>query len=127
MTNSSFSLTRSGSSALTRQTSSTPARLRMNMDEFRAIVQELKTGWPDAWANLPPGMQLIVRAAEVTQNEEEFAIVLRKYFYLLTDEEQELVIRGAFMDSSELAAPIRGLIRELPEKRQREILNAIHP
>jgi hypothetical protein len=74
---------------------------------------------------LPLAMQITVLAALKTDNEDDFAIELRKSFYLFDEREQAVIVKAAFDDPSELTAPIRQLIRELPREQQVEIVNSV--
>jgi hypothetical protein len=70
-------------------------------------------------------LTITVLAALKTENEDDFAIELRKSFYLFDEREQVMIVKAAFEDSSELTAPIRQLIRELPRELQVKIINSV--
>jgi hypothetical protein len=72
----------------------------------------------ESFDEVPIWMQITVLAALKTNNEEDLAIELRKSFYLFGEAEQAMIVKAAFEDPSELTAPIRQLIRELPRKLQ---------
>lgn len=74
--------------------------------------------------DLPLARQLLAKAILESATEAEFVPRFGKLFYLLSDEDQVDVLRGALADSSEQLAPIRRLIRELPEHLQRRVLAA---
>jgi hypothetical protein len=70
-------------------------------------------------------MQITTLAALKANNEEDLAIELRKSFYLFGEIEQTMIVRAAFDDPSELSAPIRQLIRELPRNLQIQVLQSV--
>jgi hypothetical protein len=73
---------------------------------------------------LPLWVQVTVLAALKTGNKDDFAIELRKSFYLFDEADQVAIVEAAFDDASEKSAPIRRLISELPRELRVKILNS---
>jgi hypothetical protein len=96
---------------------------RMSHAEFKVRAAEvIQMFGREAFDDLPLWMQITTLAALKTNNEEDLAIELRKSFYLFGEAEQMMIVKAAFEDPSELTAPIRQLIRELPRELQLQVL-----
>jgi hypothetical protein len=96
---------------------------RMSQAEFKQLAAGLiKMFGRENFDDLPLWMQVTVLAALRTNNEVDFAIELRKSFYLFGEAEQLAIVEAAFEDPSAESAPIRHLIRELPREQQQKIL-----
>jgi hypothetical protein len=99
---------------------------RMSQEEFKVLAGEaIRTFGREAFDSAPLWMQVTALAALKTNDEEEFAIELRKSFYLFEEPEQNAILKAAFEDASEESAPIRRLIRELPHEQQLKILQTV--
>ena len=99
---------------------------RMSQTEFKVRAAEvIKIFGREAFDEVPLWMQITVLATLKTENEEDLAIELRKSFYLFSEAEQAMIVRAAFEDPSEMTAPIRQLIRELPRELQLQILQPV--
>jgi hypothetical protein len=99
---------------------------RMSHAEFKVIAADaIRTFGREAFDHLPLWMQITALAALKTNNEEDLAIELRKSFYLFGEAEQMSIVKAAFEDPSELTAPIRQLIRELPQELQVRVLQSV--
>jgi hypothetical protein len=104
----------------------TTGRWRMSQAEFKQLaVPLIRMSGTEAFDELPLAMQITVLAALKTDNEDDFAVELRKSFYLFDEREQVMIVKAAFEDPSELTVPIRQLIRELPRELQVKIMNSV--
>jgi hypothetical protein len=92
---------------------------RMTIGEAKEAVRAID---PSELLDMSPGNQLIAKAMLRSETEDEFAVEIRKVFHLLSEDEQVLLVKGAFDDPSEAAAPIRRLIKELPEELRSKVL-----
>ena len=102
-------------------THGTPAKRtkRMTMEHARELIAALA---PSDFADLAAGKQLIAKAILNSSTEEEFVVVLRRDFHLLSTSEQVDVVKGAFADPSAVFGPLRRLISELPQEARGQIL-----
>jgi hypothetical protein len=99
---------------------------RISHAEFKVIAAEvIQTCGREAFDDLPLWMQITTLAALKTNNEDDLAIELRKSFYLFDEVEQMMIVKAAFEDPSELTAPLRQLIRELPPELQLRVLHSV--
>jgi hypothetical protein len=99
---------------------------RMSHAEFKVRAAEvIQMFGREAFDDLPLWMQITALAALKTNNEEDLAIELRKSFYLFGETEQMMIVKAAFEDASELSAPLRQLIRELPRELQLQVLQLV--
>jgi hypothetical protein len=99
---------------------------RLSQEEFKQRAGKLiKMFGRDGFDDLPLWMQVTVLAALKTGNEDDFAIELRKSFYLFDEADQGAIVEAAFDDASEKSPPIRRLISELPREPRVKILNSV--
>jgi hypothetical protein len=99
---------------------------RLSQAQFKQRAGELiKIFGRDGFDDLPLWMQVTVLAALQTGNEDDFAIELRKSFYLFDEADRAAIVEAAFDDASEKSAPIRRLIRELPTELQVKVLKSV--
>jgi hypothetical protein len=99
---------------------------RMSHAEFKVVAAEvIQMCGREAFDDLPLWMQITTLAALKANNEEDLAIELRKSFYLFGETERMMIVKAAFEDASELSAPLRRLIRELPRTLQLQVLQSV--